>query len=512
MKRMKKLFAILMTMAMVMGLGITGFAAESTNVTITVDNAEGATVKYVQIVKADTSSTDGWAYVDTYASYFTGVTIKDLVSIGEGEKDNLNYYSQNDKINDSAAYKNSNLAEALEEIKDDILDGTLSSETVLNNSFTVGAGGLYVLIPEKENYTYSPTLVYVPVNRTENITVDVKGESDQVTKNLVSVTGGDIVSGDGTIVDGDDSVTADDIVEYKVTMKYPYFSDGAKDKTFKIEDTLTNGTFIKDTVEVKVDGKTAAADSYTVMPTPIVNNQTTEITITFVTNKYDPTLAGKDVEVTYSVKVNADVASNKPLSNKVVSTIGTNSTQSIVKSDTVAVEFDKVNGEDDKLIGAVFALYERGTSDKLVAYIADAETTEGISLPDECDSTKLKADGEANGTLKYDGLDANKSYYVQEIVAPDGYKLVNTKYDLTPGAAISPNPTTYTKEMDGIMTTYTEYQYNDFIVNAGNGIVNTKLSALPSTGGMGTTIFTIAGCVIMISAAGLFFASRRKAN
>ena len=41
-------------------------------------------------------------------------------------------------------------------------------------------------------------------------------------------------------------------------------------------------------------------------------------------------------------------------------------------------------------------------------------------------------------------------------------------------------------------------------------IPNTKLASLPSTGGIGTTIFTIGGCIIMIIAAGLFFASRRK--
>ncbi len=41
-------------------------------------------------------------------------------------------------------------------------------------------------------------------------------------------------------------------------------------------------------------------------------------------------------------------------------------------------------------------------------------------------------------------------------------------------------------------------------------IANTSISSLPSTGGIGTTIFTIAGCVIMIVAAGLFFASRKK--
>jgi LPXTG-motif cell wall-anchored protein len=43
-------------------------------------------------------------------------------------------------------------------------------------------------------------------------------------------------------------------------------------------------------------------------------------------------------------------------------------------------------------------------------------------------------------------------------------------------------------------------------------INNTKLSSLPSTGGIGTTIFTIGGCLIMIIAAGLFFATRRKST
>ena len=43
-------------------------------------------------------------------------------------------------------------------------------------------------------------------------------------------------------------------------------------------------------------------------------------------------------------------------------------------------------------------------------------------------------------------------------------------------------------------------------------IANNKGSSLPSTGGIGTTIFTIGGCLIMIIAAALFFASRRKEN
>ena len=43
-------------------------------------------------------------------------------------------------------------------------------------------------------------------------------------------------------------------------------------------------------------------------------------------------------------------------------------------------------------------------------------------------------------------------------------------------------------------------------------IPNTSLSELPSTGGIGTTIFTVGGCVIMIAAAALFFMNRRKSE
>ena len=62
---------------------------------------------------------------------------------------------------------------------------------------------------------------------------------------------------------------------------------------------------------------------------------------------------------------------------------------------------------------------------------------------------------------------------------------------------------------DSINSTEKIYIYTDF---DDISVEDTKVSSLPETGGMGTTLFTIAGCVIMISAAGLFFATRKKAN
>ncbi len=70
MKRMKKLFAILMTMAMVMRLSITAMAAPD-SAAITIDNA-GIAAKFnkVQVVVANPTTETGWDIVDDYYDEF----------------------------------------------------------------------------------------------------------------------------------------------------------------------------------------------------------------------------------------------------------------------------------------------------------------------------------------------------------------------------------------------------------------------------------------------------------
>ena len=97
---------------------------------------------------------------------------------------------------------------------------------------------------------------------------------------------------------------------------------------------------------------------------------------------------------------------------------------------------------------------------------------------------------DSNGEAVVRGLDSTYTdYYFEEVVAPNGYSINDDDSIVRWGENQTADATTGTASMS-----------------------DTKLSALPATGGIGTTIFTIVGCGIMVAAAGLFFASRRKEN
>ena len=100
-----------------------------------------------------------------------------------------------------------------------------------------------------------------------------------------------------------------------------------------------------------------------------------------------------------------------------------------------------------------------------------------------------------DGTVKIKGLDVG-TYYFKEITAPKGYSVRQDSVNATLGV-------TTENGKDGVaikaLTATTEMR-------------DTKLSSLPSTGGMGTYLFTIIGVVVMAGAAGAFFISRRKGS
>src|SRR5699024_8507507 len=99
---------------------------------------------------------------------------------------------------------------------------------------------------------------------------------------------------------------------YTVTVEYPYISANYTDATFKISDTLTNGTFVTD--DTHLVGVTGIdAGTYTVSEANDTNN--IEINVT----NYDRAKSGSTVTITYWVRVSETVSSTSPLQNKVSS-------------------------------------------------------------------------------------------------------------------------------------------------------------------------------------------------
>ena len=153
----------------------------------------------------------------------------------------------------------------------------------------------------------------------------------------------------------------------------------------------------------------------------------------------------------------------------------------------------------------------------------------------DADGNKLSGAIEIpDGYLKFTGLDAGE-YTLQETKAPEGYSLNPVEIPVNIEAEYNTDGTlkTYKITVDGTViendgkkvSIYTaEYKKDDTTgemeidpnkkPNHENSntqeIPNTKIIGLPSTGGIGTTIFTVGGCAIMIIAAGLYFATRRK--
>ena len=158
------------------------------------------------------------------------------------------------------------------------------------------------------------------------------------------------------------------------------------------------------------------------------------------------------------------------------------------------------------------------------APLAGAEFTLEKKLED---GSKKKIDvvTAVEGTrFMFNGLD-DGTYVLTESKVPDKYNgiepitfTISATEDQTDGSEAL---TSLTAD-GGARATFTSgkvYLLNDTTEATGsdNGSVKTTIenlkgSTLPSTGGIGTTIFTIGGCAIMIAAAGLFFASRKKSD
>ena len=467
MKKMRKIFAVLLTLAMVLGMSMTTFAAKVTNQytdKITVTNLAAdvdTTLKLYNIIylDQDDAGNQTWKVVDWAKDFVSEVT-------ADGEF----------KVTDADGLRNAADADTTIEDVREVEHGT-------SHEFTGLPIGAYVIRAFDEKGTYSLMVAN---------TYNKDGETYMASKsaNVVAKMSGYNVKKEAE----DKFVHRGQRVNFTVTtqMASKTNAEGKKLEKFKVIDTskgLKEDSFILESVVIAGTERKADVNASKISAT---TNDKGEVVYTVdLSNFIATTEAGATIVVKYSAIVEDDHTYNN---------------SATVNSDTVQygggtvdgfmgnVTLKKVDTNKNVLNGAEFQLLkvtpakEDGTEvTKTPVNVVKVSAGEyKVALEgEEGVTTTLVA---TNGTLKVTGLDEG-NYEFKETKAPVGYKVNSENKAFT----IIANEKAEVK------------------VDAGE-FINTKLSALPSTGGIGTTIFTIAGCAIMVAAAGLFFASRKRTS
>ena len=283
-------------------------------------------------------------------------------------------------------------------------------------------------------------------------------------------------------------------VTFTITGKVPDHT-GFTTYIYEIADTMSKGlTFDRSSLVVKVgsDDVTADTDKCTITYDPTTAPNTFKVSIIDV----KICTVGDPFEVTYTATVNKDAIAVVS-ENKAELTYSNNPTDSeskttmppeIVKVYTSKIVIDKyeTGNENKKLPGAQFVLYKEVTSEtgSSTVYYKWDKTTEKVDwVTDMKDATVVKT--ESDGSATFGGL-ADGTYYLVETKAPAGYN------QLTGPVEVPVNGATQ--------------------LTATAKVANQAGTLLPSTGGMGTTVFYVLGAVLVVGAGVLLVTKKRMSQ
>ena len=563
MKKMKRLFAVLLALAMVLGMSVVTFAApgdESSDPVITVKNVhESATVTYAQIIEPDSTQVTGWAFAKKDPDTVTDQAANFIKAI-KADTANTNK-SEQDIIAGLLIYQHGEIKSGEEATAEDKFLATVEGSaatitaTLLQNAFAavtppdtntaassdadytipITKAGIYVIKVENQivredsndatskitsQINYSPMAAFVAFQYNPDGTAAALQSVDVTAKKQDLV----LTKEDN---EEDKVVAVNDIVTYTIRTTVPYIpTDVTDDKVyFNIVDKIKGAQYVvnKDLsdgpcpviaeddlasaaktdipVTVKLAGETFSGITTAAWQTAEGYDGSFSLALGDIAE--DRNNAGKALEITYKAYVQKTVVDNK--ANTEVKTkndqeIPDKGPEDEDKIYTASLKMTKKDAEDQSITlkGAKFVVYYENNGTTYYAVTKKAEESENVDYI-VTGWTETKPEGDANllitkddGTVTVKGFenDEDRVYKFEEVEAPDGYSLNTAPAELEKWSDI---------ESDIENEKVGEYS-----------LLDTKLSALPSTGGIGTTIFTIAGCLIMIAAAGLFFATRRK--
>ena len=466
MKTMRRLFRVLLALAMTLALAVPAFAAETTG-SITITNPQGDHTYTAYKIFDVTYSGDNYSYTisDTDTAFNTVKAYADVAANGL----NLTAVADTGKYNVSIGVGFS-AASFAQHLKTNV--GSLGTGTdFTTDGNTMKASGLAL-----GYYFVSGTSGTVcELATAKDIQIRDKNEVPEIKKD---------------VDDNDRTVEIGQKLTYTITGKVPS-TKGYDEFTYQVTDTMTEGLTFNNDVTVTIGGVdvTSAAT--------ITNNGNGFVASVNMMHYQDQIDA--PVVITYTATVNEKAIQRDKETNTATLKYSDNpADKNSFKESSVEVEVFSFNivinkyatgNESTKLEGAKFVLknndgkyYKCDTATKAVSWVDDKSA-----------ATEVTTD--ANGAARFDGLQAG-TYSLQETVAPAGYnqltKDITIVLDKNGSATI--DGAASTPGADHSLTT---------------GVANSTGTVLPETGGTGIMIFVALGALAVICS-GVFLVTNKR--
>ena len=506
---MKKIISILLALVLLLSLSVTAFASgdtepttpptskQASNNTITVNNAKaGETYKAFKMLELfvnDTSNPTAYAYTvapgweEFFADNNSSVWGTVLV------KDSTGYFQAKEGISSETAW---NATSALSKFAEAAAQYAAKKDlpAVVSVSCETGKTTVVLNTTESGYYLVTSTLgTRAMIDTTPgNVVINEKNSVDSIEKQVQE----DSNSSWGASNDAQ----IGDTVEFKSTATIT-----PRSINVKIHDTMTNGLTFNNDIKIYTDealSSVLAADKYEIQATPDEGDTfTIEIKDAFAAN----TTTDANIYITYSAVLNQNVVST---SDSAPAIVNQTNTASVTYGDSQSVEvtttttthsfkvFKHAKDSTDNLAGAIFQLKKAGGGVNLVKIndtnyrVANATETGTVSshVADNNEVNPIAAGSivsdfvtVASGDIVIWGVDSDSDYTINELQAPKGYNKLTGDVNVTVGA-------------DN---------------NTRIDVENQTGAELPSTGGIGTTLFYVIGGLLVVGAVVVLVSKKR---
>lgn len=479
MKRTKKLFSLALAFIMAMALMTPAFAAGETG-SITINDAvvdQTYTIYQILDLESYNASANAYAYKATAAwkNFVEGADIADIYLATDAQ----GYVTW---VGTDTAERAVAFAKLAQEYAKD--NSIANQGSVTATSTTVSFTGL-----DLGYYLVDTTLGTLCSLDTTNPNV-VMEEKNEVPTNVKTV------EEDST---GDYGETNDADIGQTVNFKSTITAQaGAENYVF--HDTMSAGLTYTGVTGITLNGKTVDASNYTVVATGLTDGCTFEVR--FTQAFCDTLVANDQIVISYSATLNENAViagEGNPNSSKVSYGDSSNTkytTPSTTKTytwDVDVLKYTMVGETETALAGATFTLSKNSDGSNPIALVSEGNNVYRVAKTGET-GTVTEITTDATGKFTIQGLDAD-TYYLTETKAPAGYNKLAGPVTIVIGA-------------NGVVNATTEAPQGVDVVK----VLNQTGAELPSTGGMGTTIFYVLGGVLMAGAAILLVTKKKMSN